>query len=33
MKFSPKLLPAFRHLHPFVWHRSGASLRGIFLGE
>ena len=33
MKFSPKLLPAFRHLPPFVWHRPGASLRGIFSEE
>ncbi len=30
MKFSPKLLPAFQHLPSFVWHRPGASLRGIF---
>ena len=30
MKFSPKLLPAFQHLPPFVWHRPGASLRGVF---
>src|SRR4029453_6646131 len=30
MKFSPKLLPGFRHLPPFVWHRPGASLRGVF---
>lgn len=33
MKFSPKLLPAFRHLPPFVWHRPGASLRGVFSEE
>jgi pimeloyl-ACP methyl ester carboxylesterase len=30
MKFSPKLLPGFRHLPPFIWHRPGASLRGTF---
>jgi pimeloyl-ACP methyl ester carboxylesterase len=30
MKFSPKLLPAFRHLPALVWHRPGASLRGGF---
>lgn len=30
MTFHPKLLPAFRHLPPFIWHRPGASLRGIF---
>lgn len=28
--FSPKLLPAFEHLPPFIWHRPGASLRGSF---
>lgn len=28
--FSPKLLPAFQHLPPLVWHRPGASLRGTF---
>jgi pimeloyl-ACP methyl ester carboxylesterase len=28
--FSPKLIPGFRHLPPFIWHRPGASLRGIF---
>ena len=30
MTFSPKLLPGFRHLPPFIWHRPGASLRGVF---
>ena len=30
MEFSPKILPAFRHLPRFVWHRRGASLRGVF---
>lgn len=30
MKFSPKLMPGFRHLPPFIWHRPGASLRGVF---
>jgi pimeloyl-ACP methyl ester carboxylesterase len=30
IKFSPRLLPGFRHLPAFVWHRPGASLRGIF---
>ena len=28
--FSPKIIPGFRHLPPFIWHRPGASLRGIF---
>lgn len=28
--FSPKIIPGFRHLPPFVWHRPGASLRGTF---
>ena len=28
--FSPKLVPAFAHLPRFVFHRPGASLRGIF---
>ena len=28
--FSPRLLPAFRHLPSFIWHRPGVSLRGIF---
>lgn len=30
MTFSPKLLPGFQHLPAFIWHRPGASLRGIF---
>ncbi|WP_069385779.1 alpha/beta fold hydrolase [Cellulosimicrobium cellulans] len=30
MAFSPKILPGFRHLPPFVWHRPGASLRDVF---
>jgi pimeloyl-ACP methyl ester carboxylesterase len=30
MKFSPKILPGFRHLPRFIWHRPGASLRGVF---
>jgi pimeloyl-ACP methyl ester carboxylesterase len=30
MTFGPKLLPGFRHLPQFVWHRPGASLRGVF---
>jgi pimeloyl-ACP methyl ester carboxylesterase len=29
-KFRPKLLPAFQHLPPLIWHRPGASLRGTF---
>ncbi|MGH3458824.1 alpha/beta fold hydrolase, partial [Aeromicrobium sp.] len=34
MTFSPKVvLPAFRHLRPFIWHRPGASLRGVFSVE
>jgi pimeloyl-ACP methyl ester carboxylesterase len=28
--FSPKIIPGFRHLPPFIWHRPGASLRGVF---
>ena len=28
--FSPKIVPGFRHLPRFIWHRPGASLRGIF---
>lgn len=28
--FSPKLLPAFEHLPPIIWHRPGASLRRTF---
>jgi pimeloyl-ACP methyl ester carboxylesterase len=30
LKFSPKLLPAFQHLLPLIWHCPGASLRGLF---
>ncbi|WP_217428597.1 alpha/beta fold hydrolase [Microlunatus speluncae] len=30
MQFSPKAIPGFRHLPRFIWHRPGASLRGIF---
>jgi pimeloyl-ACP methyl ester carboxylesterase len=30
MRFSPRILPGFRHLPPFIWHRPGASLRGVF---
>ncbi|MFI2364079.1 alpha/beta fold hydrolase [Promicromonospora sp. NPDC019610] len=30
MTFSPKVLPGFRHLPPFIWHRPGASLRALF---
>jgi pimeloyl-ACP methyl ester carboxylesterase len=30
---SPKLLPAFRHLPTFIWHRPGASLRAVFSEE
>ena len=32
MTFSPKIIPGFRHLPPFIWHRPGASLRGVFSG-
>ncbi|SDE26310.1 alpha/beta fold hydrolase [Auraticoccus monumenti] len=28
--FSPRIVPGFRHLPPFIWHRRGASLRGVF---
>lgn len=30
MTFSPRSLPGFRHLPAFIWHRPGASLRGVF---
>lgn len=30
MTFSPKILPGFRHLPQFIWHRPGASLAGVF---
>jgi pimeloyl-ACP methyl ester carboxylesterase len=30
MKFSPRMLPGFRHLPRFIWHRPGASLRRTF---
>lgn len=30
ISFSPTMIRAFRHLPPLVWHRPGASLRGIF---
>lgn len=30
MTFSPRSAPGFRHLPPFIWHRPGASLRGVF---
>ncbi len=30
MTFSPKLLPAMRHLPPLIWHRRGTALDGIF---
>jgi pimeloyl-ACP methyl ester carboxylesterase len=30
MRFSPKLIPALRHIPGLVWHRRGASLRGLF---
>ena len=30
MTLSPTLAPGFRHLPRFIWHRPGASLRGIF---
>jgi pimeloyl-ACP methyl ester carboxylesterase len=33
LKFNPKFLPGFRHLPPFIWHRPGASLRGVFSKE
>jgi pimeloyl-ACP methyl ester carboxylesterase len=29
-EFSPRIIPGFRHLPPFIWHRPGASLRGVF---
>ena len=28
--FSPRIIPGFRHLPPFIWHRPGASLEGTF---
>ena len=33
MTFSPKVAPGFRHLPRFIWHRPGASLRGVFSEE
>ena len=30
VRFSPRLVPGFRHLPQFIWHRPGASLSGIF---
>jgi pimeloyl-ACP methyl ester carboxylesterase len=30
MTLGPKFMSGFRHLPQFIWHRSGASLRGIF---
>ena len=30
MTFSPKVIPGFRHLPSFIWHRRGASLRATF---
>ena len=30
MRFSPRVAPGFRHLPRFIWHRPGASLRGVF---
>lgn len=30
MTISPRFLPGFRHLPPFIWHRQGTSLRGVF---
>ena len=30
MTFSPRMLPGFRHLPRFIWHRPGASLSGVF---
>ena len=32
MSFSPRLLPAFRHLPSLLWHRPGSSLRRVFTG-
>jgi pimeloyl-ACP methyl ester carboxylesterase len=33
MKFSPNLIPVFRHIPALVWHHRGASLRGLFSAE
>ncbi|MEU8226544.1 alpha/beta hydrolase [Kribbella sp. NPDC048915] len=30
MAFSPKVMPGFRHLPAFIWHKPGASLRQTF---
>jgi pimeloyl-ACP methyl ester carboxylesterase len=30
MRFSPRLIPALRHMPALVWHRRGAPLRGLF---
>lgn len=32
MSFSPRLVPAFRHLPSLIWHRPGSSLRRVFTG-
>jgi len=32
MSFSPRLIPAFRHLPALIWHRQGSSLRHVFTG-
>ena len=30
MTFHPKVIPGFKHLPAFIWHRPGASLDGVF---
>ena len=30
MTFSPRIASGFRHLPGLIWHRPGASLRGVF---
>ena len=30
MRFSPRIVPGFRHLPAFIWHRAGASMSGLF---
>ena len=33
MSFSPRLIPAFRHMPHLFWHRPGSSLRGVWFDQ
>ncbi|MFE5670452.1 alpha/beta fold hydrolase [Agromyces sp. NPDC056523] len=33
ISFSPRLIPAFRHMPKLIWHRPGSSLRGVWSDE